>query len=93
MKKILFILLTLPTSLIAQSFSDYKDWVLTHPDFFVKSMVTDTIMGIKEDSTYTCHITKNSNDWIFSVTNEKGKSLPFKERDLIYFKKYFIRKD
>lgn len=92
MKKIL-LLLSIPTSLSAQSFSDYKDWVLNHPDFFVKSMVTDTLMSIHEDSTYPCHIFESKDGWIFNVTNEKGKSLPFKERDLIYFKKYFIRKD
>ena len=76
----------------AQSFSDYKKWV-TENDFTVKSRVTDTTMGIVEDSTYNCQILETKDGWVFNVINNKGKSLPFNERDLIYFKKYFVRKD
>lgn len=91
---ITLLLIILSKKVHAQSFSDYKSWVLQNEkDFIVKSRVTDTTMDIKEDSTYNCQIIESKSGWIFNVINNKGKSLPFNERDIIYFKKYFVRKD
>jgi hypothetical protein len=90
---ITLLLIILSKKAHAQSFSDYKSWVLQNEtDFIVKSIITDTTMGIKKDSTYNCQIIESKSGWIFNVINNKGKSLPFNERD-IYFKKYFVIKD